>query len=74
MARHCDMSFADLYRAAHGRDWSADEERGFSALTQEERNEMVRTLAHRAGDVRTEDQVGSDGAIYTAFYREPPQR
>jgi hypothetical protein len=31
---------------------------------------MVKQLASEAGGVRTEDRIGTDGVVYTAFWRE----
>ena len=70
MGLECRYSFDDLFRLAHGRDWTAAEKRAFLALEQGARNGEVRRLAERAGCVRTEDRLGSDGMTYTAFWVE----
>ena len=64
------MSFDELFRRANGRAWTADEERAFLALDQPARNEAVKRLAAAAPGIRTEDQIGSDGVVYTAFWVE----
>ena len=68
------MSFADLFRAARKRAWTEEERAGFAALDQPARNAMVKQLAAEAGDIRTEDRRGTDGLMYTAFWREPGPR
>jgi hypothetical protein len=70
MGRECSIGFADLFRLAKKRDWTADEERVFQALDQEARNTAVVELAREAGGIRTENRVGTDGLIYTAFWLE----
>jgi len=66
----CSMGFADLFRLAKGRDWTEEEVRGFQALDQPGKNKVVKQLAAEAGCIRTEDQVGTDGVVYTAFWKE----
>lgn len=68
--RRTSMSFADLFQLAKGRAWADEEVAGFQALDQEGKNRVVRELAAEAGGIRTEDQVGTDGVVYTAFWRE----
>jgi hypothetical protein len=70
MGRECSIGFADLFRLAKKRDWTAEEERTFAALTQPERNAAVLELAREAGGIRTEDRLGCDGLVYTAFWQE----
>jgi hypothetical protein len=70
MGRECSIGFADLFRLAKKRGWTADEEREFQALTQPERNAAVIELAREAGGIQTEDRIGSDGQVYTAFWLE----
>ena len=70
MSRECDMGFADLFRLARKRGWTAEEERVFQSLTQPERNAAVRDLAEEAGGIHIEDRLGSDGQVYTAFWLE----
>lgn len=65
----CELGFADLFRMARDRDWTRDEERLFQALDQPTRNAFVKQLAAEAGGVETADRVGTDGIIYTAFWR-----
>lgn len=69
MSNNC-MSFSDLFHAANGRDFSEQERTRFSELSQPERNAAVKHLAHRATGIRTEDRVGTDGIVYTAFWRD----
>lgn len=66
----CCMSFRDLFQRARGRDWTPEEEEAFQALSQPQRNALVRQLASEAGNIRTEDRTGSDGRCYTAFWAE----
>ena len=70
MGRECSFGFADLFRLAKKRGWTAEEERAFQALSQPARNAMVLELAHEAGGILTEDRIGSDGQVYTAFWPE----
>jgi hypothetical protein len=64
------MSFRELFARARKRSWTAAEEREFMALDQDSRNQLVKKLAAEAGGVRTEDRVGTDGVVYTAFWAE----
>ena len=64
------MGFADLFRLARKRGWTAEEEGAFQALSQPERNAAVMELAREAGGIRTEDRIGTDGQVYTAFWIE----
>jgi hypothetical protein len=66
----CSMGFAELFQLARGRAWTEEEVREFKALDQPGRNRMVKQLASEAGGVRTEDRIGTDGVVYTAFWRE----
>ena len=72
MGRECQYSFDDLFRLANDRDWSAEEKDAFMALDQNARNVEVKSLARKAGCIRTEDRLGTDGLIYTAFWVESP--
>ena len=72
MGYECEMGFADLFRLARKRIWTAEEKDAFQALDQDARNTAVRQLAQEAGCVRTEDRRGTDGLIYTAFWLEDP--
>jgi hypothetical protein len=73
MNRECQYSFDDLFRLANGRQWTAEEKQAFFELDQSTRNREVKRLAHQAGCIRTEDRLGSDGLIYTAFWVEAPE-
>jgi hypothetical protein len=66
---NCHLSFADLHRLARGGDWTAAQAAAFAALSQPEKNALVRQLADEAGGIETEDQTGDDGVVYTAFWR-----
>jgi hypothetical protein len=66
----CPMGFAELFRLAKGRDWTEEELQGFQVLDQAGKNRVVKQLAAEAGGIRTEDQVGTDGVVYTAFWKE----
>ena len=70
MGRDCAIGFADLFRLAKKRRWTADEERAFQGMTQPERNAAVVELAREAGGIHTEDRIGTDGQVYTAFWLE----
>ncbi len=72
VSHECELGFADLFRMAHQRDWTPEEERSFEGLEQEARNSMVRDLAQKAGGVRTADRIGTDGVTYTAFWIDRP--
>jgi hypothetical protein len=70
MGYECDYSFADLFRIVRNRSWTDAERAQFESLDREERNEWVRQLAaESAGQIVTEDRRGSDGLVYTAFWR-----
>jgi hypothetical protein len=66
----CSMSFRELFHLAKGRDWTQEELQSFKKLDQPAKNAMVKQLAAEAGCIKTEDQVGTDGVIYTAFWKE----
>ncbi len=69
MGRECDFSFADLFRAVHGRAWTAQEKQEFETLSQPARNAWVKRLAQSARrTIATEDRLGTDGKVYTAFW------
>jgi len=70
MGSECRTSFLDLFRLARQRDWTADEEQYFTQVDQPTRNRLVKDLAAEAGCVRTEDRLGADGVVYTAFWIE----
>ena len=70
MEQGCTIGFADLFRLAKKRGWTAEEERAFRAMTQPQRNSEVKELAREAGGIRTEDRIGTDGLVYTAFWLE----
>jgi hypothetical protein len=74
MGGDCSLGFADLFQLAKKRDWTLAEERAFQGMDQEARNAAVVALAREAGGIHTEDRVGTDGVIYTAFWLEdePP--
>jgi hypothetical protein len=64
------MGFGELFELAHGRAWTGEEARAFAGLDQAGRNAAVKELAAKAACVRTEDRVGTDGRVYTAFWVE----
>lgn len=66
------MSFRDLFTLAHDRPWTPAEERAFLGLDQPARNHAVKQWAARAPGIRTEDRLGTDGLIYTAFWPAVP--
>lgn len=70
MGPECKIGFADLFRLAHGRDWTVDEQQEFAALDQLQTNAWVRAMAAEAGGIVTEDRVGTDGVTYTAFWQQ----
>lgn len=69
-AASCSLSFRDLFHAAKGRDWTDQEVQAFQKLDQPAKNAMVKQLAAEAGNIRTQDQLGTDGITYTAFWKE----
>ena len=69
MGRECQYSYADLFEAVHGRTWTEAERGAFEVLAQPQRNAWVKDLAKAAGGrVATEDRLGTDGEMYTAFW------
>ncbi len=64
------MGFRELFQLAKGREWTQDEATAFQTLDQQGKNRTVTQLAVEAGCIRTEDRVGSDGVVYTAFWKE----
>jgi hypothetical protein len=66
----CSMGFRELFFLAKGREWTQEEVKAFQALDQPGKNRAVRQLAAEAGCIRTEDQIGTDGVVYTAFWKE----
>jgi hypothetical protein len=66
------IGFRELFMLARKRPWTAEEERHFQALGQPARNTAVKQLAAEAGGVVTEDRLGTDGQLYTAFWVEDP--
>lgn len=64
------MGLRELFQLAKGREWTQDEVQTFQALDQDGKNRAVKQLATEAGCIRTEDQVGTDGVVYTAFWKE----
>ncbi len=69
MGRECQYSYADLFEAIHGRTWNESERLQFESLTQPQRNAWVKEMARAAdGAVSTEDRMGTDGQVYTAFW------
>ena len=74
MGRDCSLGFADLFRLAKKREWTAAEERDFQGMDQEARNAAVVALAREAGGIRTENRIGTDGVTYTAFWLEDGSR
>ena len=64
------LSFRDLFQLARGRPWTTEEERLFQGLDQEARNQAVKLLAAEAGCIRTEDRLGTDKKVYTAFWMD----
>ena len=70
MGRECQYSFSHLFALAHQREWTESERQHFFALDQDSRNLEVKRLAQKAGNVCTEDRLGSDGLTYTAFWVE----
>lgn len=66
MGPECNYSFKDLYMAAYGANMSSEDIKQFSFLSQAERNVKVLEWARLAG-WGTDDRLGSDGQLYTAF-------
>ena len=70
MSDNCCFGFLDLFRAAHGRDWSDSEKEHFNNLPQEEKNKAVREMVARTnGNWACEDRTWTDGKVYTAFWK-----
>ncbi len=75
MGPECDLSFADLFRAVHRRAWTAHEKQTFETLSQPGRNAWVKQLARSTGGtIATEDRLGTDGKVYTAFWEATHHR
>jgi hypothetical protein len=70
VSANCAYSFADLFRAAFGREPLRDELDKLYALPQTERNRVVREWAEKAGWT-TEAIRGTDGVMYTSFGPPP---
>lgn len=66
MSSHCQYSFADLYEAAFGAKPTRAALEDLYALTQTERNIVVREWAARA-KWETTDVTGKDGVVYASF-------
>ncbi|MCC6476455.1 hypothetical protein IT157_05300 [bacterium] len=66
MTNHCCYSFADLFRAAFGREPEQTELDQLYALSQDERNRVVKEWAALA-DWETREVVGTDGVMYVSF-------
>lgn len=66
----CSMGFRELFFLAKGREWTPEEVKAFQTLDQPGRNRAVKHLASDAGCIQTEDQVGTDGVVYTAFWKK----
>lgn len=66
MKLECAYSFGDLYTAAFGRSPKRAELDALYALSQADRNVQVGEWARQAG-WGTEQRVGTDGVVYTAF-------
>lgn len=64
----CRFSFDDLYYARFGRAMKTQEKTELYTQPQEKRNNIVRRWAREAGWL-TENRVGSDGVMYTAFWK-----
>jgi hypothetical protein len=70
MNTYCDYSFADLFRAAHGREPEPAELEELYAKPRSEINQTVLEWAGQAG-WRTREMKGRDGEVYVAFW--PPE-
>jgi len=66
MSSHCQYSFADLYEAAFGAKPSKAALEELYALTQDERNIIVRDWVRRA-EWESFDITGTDGVVYASF-------
>ncbi len=66
MSSHCAYSFADLFIAAFGEPPAQVALDELYALSQEERNIVVRDWARRA-EWESFDVTGSDGVVYASF-------
>jgi hypothetical protein len=67
--------FEELFRAAKGRSMTETESDSYGALSQKEKNALVKEwVAESGGKFVWEDQAGTDGIIYTAFRHAEPRR
>jgi len=66
MSSHCAYSFADLYEAAFGARPARAALEELYALSQDERNIIVRDWVRRA-EWETFDVLGTDGVVYASF-------
>lgn len=67
MNESCSYSFWDLYYAAFEKEISLHEKEEFLKKSQEEKNNLVRIWAEKAG-WKTEERIGSDDILYVAFH------
>ncbi len=66
MSSHCQYSFADLFEAAFGQQPTRAALEELYALTQDERNIVVRDWVRRA-EWESFDITGTDGIEYASF-------
>lgn len=66
MSSHCHYSFSDLYEAAFGEKPARAALEELYALSQDERNIIVRDWVRRA-EWETFDVIGTDGVTYASF-------
>jgi len=66
MSSHCQYSFADLYQAAFGAKPSKAALEELYALTEDERNIIVRDWVRRE-EWESFDITGTDGVVYASF-------
>ena len=72
MSFQCDYSFADLYRAGHGREPDTRELAELLGRSRAEINAVVKVWAEQVGR-RTREVIGADGATYESFWQEDVQ-
>jgi len=67
MVLNCAYSFDDLHQVVFGCTMTEAEKTALYDLPQTDRNAQVGEWARKIG-WQTEDRLGSDGVIYTAFW------
>jgi hypothetical protein len=66
MAIECAYSFSDLFEAVYLRKPTIKETANFGNMNQEDKNNIVKKWAQKAG-WETKERIGTDGLLYIAF-------